>query len=71
MKSISAKQDDTSAISGRSMAQIAGPRSRQWTGGRKAKEKSEESSPVSFRARVANLAHGKVSPGKKKSTKRK
>jgi len=37
MKAISAKRDDTSALSGRSMAQISGPRSRQWTSGRKAK----------------------------------
>jgi bifunctional non-homologous end joining protein LigD len=71
MKPISAKQDDTSAISGRSMAQIAGPRSRQWTSGRKVKEKSEELSPGSFRARMANLAHEKVSSRKKKTTKRK
>ncbi len=35
MKPMSAKQDDTSAISGRSLSQIAGPHSRQWTSGRK------------------------------------
>jgi len=40
MKPISAKADDTSAISGRSMAQIGGPRSRKWISGRKARKKS-------------------------------
>ena len=35
MKPISAKRDDTSAISGRSMTQIAGPRSKQWISNRR------------------------------------
>jgi bifunctional non-homologous end joining protein LigD len=34
MKAISAKQDDTSAISGRSMAQIAGTKGKQWISNR-------------------------------------
>jgi len=37
MKPISAKQDDTSAISGRSMKQIAQSHNSQWVNGRKAK----------------------------------
>jgi bifunctional non-homologous end joining protein LigD len=41
MKQISAKQDDTSAISGRSMAQIGGLGGKQWTSGRKAKERPQ------------------------------
>jgi bifunctional non-homologous end joining protein LigD len=35
MKPISAKQDDTSALSGRSLAQLAGPHSRKWISHRK------------------------------------
>ena len=34
MKPISRRQDDTSAISGRTMEELAGPRSRKWTSGR-------------------------------------
>jgi bifunctional non-homologous end joining protein LigD len=62
MKPISAKQDDTSAISGRSMEEISGPRSRKWTSGRKAKEPEAKKAPSSFRNRVAALA--KASPRK-------
>jgi len=55
MKPISAKQDDTSAISGRSLAEIAGPKSRKWTSGRKAKVPVDENGG-GFRKRVAALA---------------
>ena len=55
MKPISAKQDDTSAISGRSLEEIAGPKSRKWTSGRKAKAPAEEDGG-GFRRRVAALA---------------
>ena len=54
MKPISSKQDDTSAVSKRSMAQIAGPHSRKWTSGRKAANPPSGGSP--FKSRVASLA---------------
>jgi bifunctional non-homologous end joining protein LigD len=63
MKPISAKQDDTSAISGRSMAEIAGPHSRKWISGRKAKEKTTQGS---FKSRVAALARKVASSNKKR-----
>jgi bifunctional non-homologous end joining protein LigD len=57
MKPVSAKQDDTSAISGRSMAQIADAHDKQWTSGRKAAEASSgEPARGSFKSRVASLA---------------
>jgi bifunctional non-homologous end joining protein LigD len=52
MKPISAKQDDMSAVSGRSMAQITGPHSRKWVTGRPSKAVTKGS----FRNRVAGLA---------------
>ena len=55
MKPISARQDDTSAISGRSMAQIAGPHSKKWTSGRKAAPKTKTAAS-SFKSRMAKLA---------------
>ncbi len=60
MKPISAKQDDTSAISGRTMAQIAGPHSKQWTSGRKATNKSEAKNEGPFKGRIAALARKAV-----------
>jgi len=56
MKPISAKEDDTSAVSGRTMAQIAGPHSQKWTSGPKAKDASAVTKKESFRNRVAALA---------------
>ena len=62
-KPISAKKDDTSAISERSMQQISGPRSRQWTSGRKANDppSHDDATPAagSFRSRISSLAHKK------------
>jgi bifunctional non-homologous end joining protein LigD len=52
-KPISAKQDDVSAISGRSMEEIAGPHSRKWIS-RPAEKKTPGAG--SFRSRVAALA---------------
>jgi bifunctional non-homologous end joining protein LigD len=58
-KPISAKQDDTSAISGRSLEQISGPHSRKWISGRKANGKSAGENPApSFKTRIASLAGG-------------
>jgi bifunctional non-homologous end joining protein LigD len=56
MKPITAKQDDTSAVSGKTMAQIAGAHGKVWisrpaANGAKAAEKG------SFKSRVAGLAH--------------
>jgi bifunctional non-homologous end joining protein LigD len=56
MKPISLKQDDTSAVSGRSMEQIAGPHSRKWVSGRKANDHSDLPAKGSFKNRVASLA---------------
>jgi bifunctional non-homologous end joining protein LigD len=59
MKAITTTQDDTSAISGHSLAQIAGSRSRQWTSGRKAKERpAAEKTQGSLKSRIAALAKG-------------
>jgi bifunctional non-homologous end joining protein LigD len=55
MKAISAKQDDTSAVSGRTMAEIAGPHSRKWISGRKANNVAS-AARSSFKNRVARLA---------------
>ena len=70
MKPISAKQDDTSAISGRSLQQISGPHSRQWTSGKKAAVSKTEEEKGSFKTRMAALAHKAIKP-KKKTVKRK
>lgn len=51
MKHISAKQDDTSALSGRSMKQIAGPHSRKWL--------SSKAKSSSLKNRIATLARRK------------
>jgi bifunctional non-homologous end joining protein LigD len=69
MKPISAKQDDTSAISGRSLEQISGPRSRQWTSGKKAASHETPQEKGSFKSRMAALA--KKAKPKKKAVKRK
>jgi bifunctional non-homologous end joining protein LigD len=66
MKPISAKQDDRSALTGRTMAQIAEAHGRQWTSGRKASAKHEsKSGGTSFKSRVASLAKKVVSSGRK------
>jgi bifunctional non-homologous end joining protein LigD len=60
MKPISSKQDDTSALSGRTMMELAGPRTRKWMSGRKAHEHARielKSSQGSFKSRVATLAN--------------
>ena len=67
MKPISAKQDDTSALSGRTMEEIAGPHSRKWTRGRKANGGSSKAKTgSSFRNRMAALARGAKRAGRKK-----
>ena len=61
MKPISAKQDETSALSGRSMTQIAGPDSKKWISnrGRDDDEKSKKKHKgSSFKERIAKLAKG-------------
>jgi len=70
MKPISARQDDTSAISGRSLEQISGPHSRQWTSGKKAANHHANEEKDSFKNRMAALAKKAVKP-KKKAVKRK
>jgi bifunctional non-homologous end joining protein LigD len=69
MKPISAKQDGTSAISGRSLAQIGGPNSRQWTSGKKAASHKSPEEKRSFKSRMAALA--KKAKPKKNAAKRK
>jgi bifunctional non-homologous end joining protein LigD len=70
MKPLSAKQDDTSALSGRSMAQIAGAHDKEWISNRPVDGKAEpEASGSSFKSRVANLAR-KASTPRKKAAKR-
>jgi bifunctional non-homologous end joining protein LigD len=59
MKPISAKQDETSALSGRSMTQIAGPDSKKWISGRadeRVKKSKTKSQGGSFKSRIASLA---------------
>lgn len=57
MKPISKKRDDTSALSGRSMAKIAGPRAKKWISNRKGKKTaSNKAAATPFKKRVANLA---------------
>jgi bifunctional non-homologous end joining protein LigD len=70
MQPISAKQDDTSAISGRSLEQISGPRSRQWTSGKKAASHETKQEKGSFKSRMAALAKKAIKP-RKKTVKRK
>jgi len=65
MKPITAKQDDTSALSGRTMQELAGPRTRKWTSGRKAHDHDDKDSKGSFKARVAALANG-IGPAKRR-----
>ena len=55
MKPISAKQDDTSAISGKSMTQIAGAHGKVWIS-RPAHAAPKEEGKGSFKSRVASLA---------------
>jgi bifunctional non-homologous end joining protein LigD len=62
-KPIPAKQDDTSAVSGRSMAEISGPHSRKWISHRSANGASapQAHSSESFKNRVAAMARKKGS----------
>ncbi len=76
-KPISAKRDDTSAISGKSMAQLAGPKSRKWISNRdsegdvkEAKKSKTKKKPSSFRSRIASLVKS-VRPKKKVQATRK
>lgn len=65
MKAISAKQDGTSALSRRSMSQIAGPHSKKWTSGRKANEETHSGkTKESFKEKVARLAKKAAPAGK-------
>ena len=64
MKPITAKEDDTSAISGRTMEEISGPRSRQWTSGKKAAPSASVPEKGSFKSRLAALAKGRASSKK-------
>jgi len=71
MRPISAKQDDTSALSGKSMEQLAGPRSKKWI----SRPKSNGNGPAaekkpSFKSRVAALAH-KLVPARRKQPRAK
>jgi len=74
MKPISANADDTSVISGKSMAQLAGPHSKKWISHRPADDDSEveaKKEKSSFKSRIAALAHG-IAPAKiKKAAQRK
>ena len=69
MKPISAKQDDTSAISGRSLKQIGAAHDRQWTSGKKAAVHETQDEKGSFKNRMAALAKKTVKP--KKAAKKK
>jgi bifunctional non-homologous end joining protein LigD len=72
MKPVSATQDDTSAISGRSMARIANGKSRQWVSNRDSNGGSSAGKDKSsFKRRVAGLARKLTSPGRKKIARRK
>ncbi len=65
MKPISAKQDDASALSGRSMAELAGPRSKKWISNRSSKDKGESTiKGASFKNRVAALARKRKAPSR-------
>ncbi len=55
MKPISKKQDDTSALSGRTMAQIAGPQSKQWISNRQTDDQAANGKGT-FKSRMATLA---------------
>jgi len=70
MKPISAKEDDTSAASGRSMAQIAGPRSIKWVSNRETKNASGAAKKSSFSNRIAGLARKRTSSFKKALTRK-
>ncbi|HEY0258172.1 MAG TPA: non-homologous end-joining DNA ligase [Candidatus Methylacidiphilales bacterium] len=57
MKPISAKQDDASALSGKSMAQIAGAHGKQWISNHESTAAADsKAAQPSFRSRVAGLA---------------
>jgi bifunctional non-homologous end joining protein LigD len=66
MKQISQKEDDTSAISGRTMEEISGPRSRQWTSGKKAANRSSSQDRGSFKSKLAAIVKGRSAKLRKK-----
>jgi bifunctional non-homologous end joining protein LigD len=70
MKPVSSKEDDSSAISGRTMKEIGGPRSRQWTSGKKAAVSDSSAKKGSFKSRLTALAKGVVPSARKKAKKR-
>lgn len=65
MKTISVKADSTSALSGRTMEQIARRQNKTWKSNRAAL-----SEPKSFRSKVAQLARSKKSPLSKRHHRR-
>jgi bifunctional non-homologous end joining protein LigD len=67
MKPISAKLDDTSAISGRSLEQIARSHDRQWTHGHQTKENSHEDSSPPIRSRTAHVVDKTASSRQRKT----
>jgi len=57
MKPVSMKQDDRSALTGRSLAEIARPQSRKWMSGKKAHAApASRNEETAFKKRVAHLA---------------
>lgn len=67
VKPVSAKKDDESALTQRTMAQIAGQKSRTWQSNRAA----AKSSPTTFKDRVAEAAHKRATgPRATRPTKR-
>jgi bifunctional non-homologous end joining protein LigD len=71
MKPLTAKQDDTSAISGKTMAQIAGAHGKEWISNRPASSDATGTPEKgSFKSRVASLAHQAISAGSKTSKKK-
>ncbi len=71
MKPISAKQDDTSALTGHTLAQIRDAHDREWISRRKAHKESNENSgkksPGTFKNRVATLAKKRASSRHRKT----
>jgi hypothetical protein len=69
MKPISRKQDDASALSGKTMAQIAGTNGKKWISNRNSngdsKSKKGRGAKLSFKGRMAALAHRLVSSRRK------
>ncbi len=68
LKPISAKQDDLSAISGRSLKQIGGSSNRQWTSGKKATDRNTREEKGSFKSRISSLGR-QLNQAKKRAVK--